>query len=425
MPEFDADLHIHSPHSIGVSPQMTIPNITASARRKGLSVIGTGDATQPDWLNHLRSHLRSEGEILRNDRICFILTAEVEDADSVHHLIIFPDFDSVVRFRTAIKSDSPNIDHKWGGRPRVNLKGEEIAGVARDVGALVGPAHAFTPFRSIFREGKYDSLSACYKGETDYVAFVELGLSADTTIADFIPELRERTFITASDAHSPAPDKLGREFVRLELEEPSFEELKMAIMRRAGRRPVLNVGLDPRLGKYYLSFCGSCRRTLVLRRGNEPPHYDRLNVFFYTDSPKGTRQLLSDVHRRHVVCPACGGRLRLGVRDRAAMIGEGESRSPHHRPPYLHMPPLTELIRSALGVRSTKSKSVIRLYDTMVGGLGPETAILTKTAIEDICSIDARVAEMIGAYRSRRVKIVPGGGGRYGRIEGIVEDNEQ
>ena len=109
---------------------------------------------------------------------------------------------------------SPNINDEWGGRPRVNLRGAELAGLVRDCGGLIGPAHAFTPYRSIFRENKHTSLQTCYGEETPHVHFMELGLSADSTIADCIPELHRLTYITSSDAHSPSPNKLGREFVR-------------------------------------------------------------------------------------------------------------------------------------------------------------------------------------------------------------------
>ena len=53
MQDYDTDLHIHSLHSISVSNKMTIPEITKFAGIKGLHILGTGDATQPDWLIHL------------------------------------------------------------------------------------------------------------------------------------------------------------------------------------------------------------------------------------------------------------------------------------------------------------------------------------------------------------------------------------
>ncbi|RLI55644.1 MAG: phosphotransferase [Candidatus Thorarchaeota archaeon] len=416
MERFNADLHIHSLHSIGVSKKMTIEEIAKSASKKGLHLVGTGDATQPDWLTYLESSLSAIDSTYMHESVWFILTTEIEDSESIHHVVLLPDFEAVHNLRKALKNHSPNLDHKWGGRPRVNLRGEELAGIVRDTGGLIGPAHAFTPFRSIFRENKHTSLESCYGSETSHVHFLELGLSADSEIADCIPELRRLTYITSSDAHSPSPNKLGREFVQFEMEEPSFDELEKAIRREGGRGPTLNVGLDPRLGKYFLSFCSSCRRTLIIREGDEAPSYDELNVYIYTRNELETHRLLADIHERRVKCPADGRPLRLGVRDRAAAIGEPISRSPPHRPPYIRTAPLLDVIAVSLGVKSAGSKSALKLYDRMREEMGSEIAVLTTTPIDDIERVNQRVAMMIAAYRNGTAKYRAGGGGRYGSL---------
>ncbi len=383
---------------------------------KGLEIVGTGDATQPQWLDHLRANLQENDGVFIHDGVAFILTTEIEDREAIHHLVLLPDFEAVEQLRTDLAPHSLNIDDEWGGRPRVNLKGEDLAGIIRDVGGLLGPAHAFTPFRSIFREGRYTSLKDCYGTETQHIRFIELGLSADTEIADHIPELRGVTFITASDAHSPTPDKLGREFVVFEMETPCFYDIAAAIGRRGKKRPVLNVGFDPRLGKYYLSFCTSCRRTLILREGDDPAHYDDLNIYMYCNSKDERVRLLREIHGRRVRCPADGRKLRLGVHDRAMMIGEAESHSPPHRPPYLHIPPLLDLIAFALGVKSKGAKRVINAYREFRAAFGTEAAVLMTADLEELSGVNEMVSRMIAAYRNGTVKYIPGGGGRYGRM---------
>ena len=416
MPQFDTDLHIHSLHSISVSKVMTIPMLAKGAKEKGLHIIGTGDATQPDWLKHLRKNLILKDGILTHDSVFFIPTVEIEDNESIHHVIILPDFESVETLRKTLKPHSSNINDEWGGRPRVRINGEALAGFVRDAGGMIGPAHAFTPFRSIFRENKHTSLKSCYGSETSHIHFLELGLSADSATADFIPDLRRLTYISSSDAHSPSPNKLGREFVRFEMKEPIFDELKLAITRKNGRKPVLNVGLDPRLGKYFLSFCSSCRRTLVLQTGSEPPSFDELNIYINCENIAEKNRLLNDIHRRLVKCPADGKKLRLGVRDRAAAIGDGEIKTPSHRPPYLHIAPLLDIIALSLNVKSSTSKRVRSLYDEMRDQFGPETLILTETTIEGIRENNERVAQMIEAYRNKSIGYLAGGGGRYGAL---------
>ena len=69
MQRFDTDLHIHSLHSISVSKSMTIPMLAKGAKEKGLHLIGTGDVTQPDWLEHLKKHLIDDDGVEHKCRI--------------------------------------------------------------------------------------------------------------------------------------------------------------------------------------------------------------------------------------------------------------------------------------------------------------------------------------------------------------------
>ena len=117
-----------------------------------------------------------------------------------------------------------------------------------------------------------------------------------------------------------------------------------------------------------------------------------------------------------VKCPYDGKKLRLGVRDRAASIGNGEVRTPSHRPPYLHIAPLLDIIALSLGVKSSTAKRVRSLYDKMRVQFGPETLILTKAPIDEIRVINERVALMIEAYRNKSIRYQAGGGGRYGTL---------
>ena len=416
MPRFDVDLHIHSLHSIGVSKVMTIPRLSQGAKEKGLHLLGTGDATQPQWLKHLTTHLKRIDDAYIYDTIAFIPTVEIEDKESIHHVIILPDFDSVEYLRSSIRQYSQNLDNEWGGRPRVNIGGGDLAAHVRDAGGLIGPAHAFTPFKSIFRENRHTHLETCYAEEAKNIHFIELGLSADSEIADCIPELHRLTYITSSDAHSPGPNKLGREFTRFEMEAPTFYELSHAIKREKGRKSVLNVGLDPRLGKYYLSFCSKCRRTLIVQDGNEAPSFDDLNIYIQCNSMSEREKLLHSIYLRKVPCPSDGKALRLGVRDRAAAIGKGTSKSPQHRPPYLRIAPLLDIITLAIQVKSSSSKAARKLYNKLRMEFGSETSILANTPLDSIRQINDRVALMIQSYRNGSACYQAGGGGRYGKL---------
>ena len=132
MREFNADLHIHSPYSIGVSRNMTLENIVEGARQKGIDIVGTGDVLQPDWSEHLHSRLVSDNDELSFRGINFVLTVEIEDSESIHHLVILRDFEAVSRLRNELRHYSTNVTDRWGGRPRVSIGGAELA---FDVGA--------------------------------------------------------------------------------------------------------------------------------------------------------------------------------------------------------------------------------------------------------------------------------------------------
>ena len=58
---FVADLHIHSRYSRACSRDLDLPTLAWWARRKGITLLGTGDFTHPAWFDHLREHLTPAG----------------------------------------------------------------------------------------------------------------------------------------------------------------------------------------------------------------------------------------------------------------------------------------------------------------------------------------------------------------------------
>lgn len=183
MQEFNIDFHIHSKYSGGTSEGMVLPAIAKNAELKGLDCVGTGDATHPKWRAHMREHLREDAAGvygIANAKTKFIITGEVEDASRVHHIIIFPNIEAADEFSKKIGGHSTNLDAD--GRPKLRINGGEVVDRASEVGALVGPSHAFTPWTSIYKE--YNSISECYGKNTSKIKFLELGLSADSDMAD-------------------------------------------------------------------------------------------------------------------------------------------------------------------------------------------------------------------------------------------------
>jgi uncharacterized protein (TIGR00375 family) len=220
----NADLHIHGMYSIGSSKFMTFEPLSREAIKKGVQMLATGDCLHSKWMDKIRKLDKIDDGTFEKNNVRFVLTTEVEDNRRVHHLLIYPSLSSAEDFREKIIHYSKNID--TDGRPNVALGGEDIAQYARDVDALIGPCHAFTPWTALY--ASHDTLKSCYKDMEEYVSFVELGLSADTSYGDRIAELKELSFLTNSDAHSPNSTKMAREFNRFEMKDITYSELSSA-----------------------------------------------------------------------------------------------------------------------------------------------------------------------------------------------------
>ena len=67
-----ADLHIHSRFSMATSKEGTPENLDFWARKKGISLIGTGDFTHPVWREELKERLVSEGNGLYRLRDAYV-----------------------------------------------------------------------------------------------------------------------------------------------------------------------------------------------------------------------------------------------------------------------------------------------------------------------------------------------------------------
>ncbi|MFX0080398.1 MAG: endonuclease Q family protein [Candidatus Hodarchaeota archaeon] len=429
---FNADLHIHSPHSIAVSKSLNLDTMLETCKKKGLNILGTGDILQPEWLKYMERNLKhqNDGSFSYKD-IFFILQTEIEDRESIHHVMLFPDFTSVKEIQNKLKSHSKNILDEWGGRPRVNLSPSELVDLITDAGGIIGPAHAFTPFKAIFRQGKFETLKDCYQDNVKNVYFLELGLSANTDLADRLESLKNVSFLSNSDAHSQNPRSLGREFNRFDLDNPSFDEILLALMRRNGRKIILNVGLHPKLGKYYNMFCSKCRRRILFRKAKKQVStvFNQYSitenfVIYYSNNPNSSRiDYIEQVAKNKMNCPACkeeynkNFKIKLGVSERIEKISTyNETENPDHRPPYINAVPLIDIIRSIKGIKSTASKTVLNEYNKIIQTLGTEFEILIDTPISKIEEYDQTLALIVNALRKNEISYTPGGGGTYGNI---------
>jgi len=364
-----ADLHIHSPYSIAVSRFMQPEQLIKGCVTKGIQILGSGDALHPDWQNGWKPFLENDAGIV------IVPQGEIEDKFRVHHVILAEDFAQFDQLRDLLSGTCKSFT--TSGRPHVYLSGEEIARAAHDVGALLGPAHAFTPWTAMY--ACFDSVPACYGSVK--IDFLELGLSADSSYGAAIPDLYDIPFLTNSDAHSPYPDKLGREFNRLRIRSATASDVLAAI--RQGDVET-NAGFFPEEGKYNRTACTRC--------------YEQYS--------------LEDAIRHQWRCPADGGIIKKGVSDRAKELAGGSE--PRIRPPYVHVLPLAQIIQTMEGASSPNTKKCRAVYSSFISTFGNEIAVLMEIPVSEIRTIHPKVADAIDALRNGIVTLHPGGGGKYG-----------
>ena len=372
----NTDLHVHSCFSMATSKDMLINNMAPKAKEKGLQLVGTGDGFHPKWLDIIEESTTYSGDgIYSKDDCDFVLTVEVEGEKRIHHLIILPNIEIARELSDKLVSKNKFSD----GRPRTKMGGAEIFDLVKEYDCMIGPAHAFTPWTGMYKS--YDSIYDCYGAKVD---FVELGLSADTDMADTVDELKDFPFLSNSDAHSPWPHRLGREFNEIELHDISYSSLKNAIKHKDIKA---NYGLVPNLGKYHMTACTKCHKLI--------------DPFIAKDNK--------------MKC-SCGGTIKKGVDFRISEIADFNK--PHHpdfRPKYVHLMPLAEII-SMVYDKGVTTKTVQGKWQNLIDNFGAEIDILLKTPLNDIKKVDEEIGVGIESFRNKTIYITPGGGGQYGEI---------
>lgn len=362
---------------------MNFANLAKGAEQKGVQMVATGDCLHPEWLKEIQQMQEVEEGTFQEGGTNFILTTEIEADRRVHHLLLFPAISSVEDFIDRLGPEREKLGSD--GRPRLRFTGEELAQMAHDSGAMIGPAHAFTPWTGMYAH--FESLKGCYGDLARTIPYLELGLSANTDYGDRIPELEDLTFLTNSDAHSPQPVRVGREYNTIDAKDMTYKELEMALRRKKGRRFIRNVGLPPEEGKYNRSACSRCFTQYEL---------DRALALRWR-------------------C-VCGGSIKKGVRERAMELG-GEVKHPKHRPDYFYMIPLGEIIAKAVGHSSPFTGKVNAAWQALVDAAGTEVRVLMEMPVAEISEIAGeQIGSAIRAFREGKIEVIPGGGGKYGTI---------
>ena len=408
-----ADLHIHSRFSMATSKEGTPENLDFWARKKGISLIGTGDFTHPVWREELKERLVSEGNGLYRLRDAyvkeesrkfpgegtrFVVSGEISSiykkngkTRKVHNVILLPSLEAADAMAQRLEKIG-NIHSD--GRPILGLDSHDLLEMMLDVcpeGIMI-PAHIWTPHFSVLgAKSGFDSVEECFEELAPYIHALETGLSSDPAMNWRISKLDRYQLVSNSDAHSPS--KLGREANLLDID-CSYEGLYRAIQTGEGLEGT--VEFFPEEGKYHFDGHRKCGVSL------SPVEAERLGG----------------------ICPVCGKKLTMGVDHRVEQLADrAEGFVKKDGKKYESLVPLPEVISACMGY-STASKKVQGCFEQMIQTLGTEFDILRNVPSEDIKSCAGeRIAEGIENVRTGNVKRIPGYDGEYGKIE-LFEENQ-
>ena len=386
---------------------MSLETLSLWARLKGIDVLGTGDFTHPAHFASIEEKLEPTHPGLFSLKgkgtasVRFMLTAEVSNIYSqdgktrkIHSLLFAPSMEAARKMNSAF-SKLGNVSSD--GRPIFGFSAKDLVKIVLDAepDAMVVPAHAWTPWFSVFgsRSG-FDSIEECFGEFSRHIHAIETGLSSNPAMNWRLSALDHITLISNSDAHSPA--KLGREANVFDCKEDYYEITGIIKTRDTGRF-LYTIEFYPEEGKYHADGHRNCGV-----------------VFTPEETLKNEKK-----------CPVCGDEITVGVLSRVEELSDRPyGFVPEGVIPARHLVPLQEILSGALssGVNTVKVK---KEYRRLVTEAGSEFSLLLDTAPDDLFRLaGARVADGVLKVRSGDITMTPGFDGEFGKVT-IFEKAEE
>ena len=419
---FIADLHIHSRFSRATSKALNARHLAAWARCKGISVLGTGDFTHPQWRAELGEQLeldeasglyRLKGEPEQLDVMAggamqggdaqgplFMLQAEISSiykrhgkVRKVHNLIFMRTLEDAAKLSQRLEQIG-NLHSD--GRPILGLDSRDLLEIMLECSddAVMIPAHVWTPWFALFgSKSGFDRLTDCYGDLSDHIFALETGLSSDPDMNRLVSQLDGYALVSNSDAHSGA--NLGRE-ANLFDGRPSYAGMFAALRAAARRQPqdsldcrfLGTMEFYPDEGKYHLDGHRACNVVL---------------------EPRESRALGN-------ICPVCGKPLTVGVLHRVWELADREEPAqlalePEARP----LIPLAEVVGEIVGA-GVASRKVQERYGRLLRELGPELNILCRMPEAEVRAHWEPLGEAVARMRRGQVFRQGGYDGEYGVV---------
>ena len=390
-----ADLHIHSRFSRACSKDLNLKNLVKWAKVKGISLLGSGDFTHPEWLKELKEGL-VEDEVkkgiywynLDGDKFPFILSHEISlvytqdrKGRRVHLIYLVPSFEVVDKINNWLDGLGRR---DYDGRPIFKISCRDFVAKMEEIDDKIEviPAHIWTPYFGVFgSRGGFDSLEEAFGDKVNRIHAIETGISSDPKMNCKIKELRDRniSIVSFSDAHSYWPWRLGREVTIFRGDNLSYDE----IIRQIRKNDFLGtIETDPAYGKY---------------------HFDGHAVCGFSCS-------FEESLRLNGLCPKCSRKLVIGVENRVEKLGDKGSCDKK----YYTLLPLHEIL--ALGLRcGMNTKKVWEVYNLLIEKFGNEFKILLEVSEEELREVlEEGLVELVLKNRRGEIKVKPGYDGVYG-----------
>ena len=398
-----ADFHIHSKYSRATSKNMDIPNLVRWAHYKGINLLGTGDFTHHLWLEELKQYLEplEDRGLFIYQGVYFVLSVEVSNIFSqngrvyrIHNLIMVPNLKLAYEVNKML-SYYGNLTSD--GRPTLGMSCKELASqlfkISQDI--IFIPCHIWTPWFGLFGSNSgFNSLEEAFEEYTDKITALETGLSSDPAMNWRLSKLDRFSLVSNSDSHSP--HRIGREANVFNCE-LNFWQIKKVLEEKDRAKFLYTIEFFPEEGKY---------------------HYD------------GHRNCNVRLHPKETIkykglCPKCGRPLTKGVLYRVEELADREEDFiPPNAIGYKSLVPLDEIIAEARELNK-ESKAVEKEYINLVSEFGSEFNLLVNIDEKELFSkLPYRIAEGIKRVREKRLNILPGFDGEYGKIK-IFDEEEK
>lgn len=397
------DLHIHSKYARACSPQLTLPNIDATCRQKGIGIVATGDFTYPAWFTSIEEETEEIGgsglyklKTAPDDALKFILSTELsliykdnQKVRRVHIMVTAPHLKAVKKLNAYLDK---HYNIRSDGRPILGMSCPELVKLCLSIDPhfLIYPAHIWTPWFAMFgSKSGFDSVEECFHDQTEHIYAYETGLSSDPVMNWRLSQLDHLTLLSSSDAHS-LPN-LAREANVFDLNKnPTYKEIYNIIKERDIKKILYTIEFWPEEGMY---------------------HYDGHRACNISFAPTESK-------KHNNLCPVCGKPLIIGVLNRVNEIADRpEGGKPQNVVPFKQTVELDKIIAEALDIKNRQAGKVQLIYQSMIKNLGPELEILLDISLERIEKTGIKeIAEGIRRVRAGELYITPGFDGQYGTV---------